>query len=195
MDGEVNPGKCQVIRDFFEPNILLQVRQDLQPLTKNVQGEEQEVFQRRVFSHTPLLDRLHTYHVHSIAERIFERKLVATKNFYSIYHAGQGICPPHYDHLDCAFTVDVCLESARPWAIYFNESDRFVNQISRPQASSGYGETMDAQLIEDMKSEAVAYWLSPGDALFFHGHRHPHWRERLPLGQSCEMAFFHFKSS
>jgi hypothetical protein len=171
----------KLFRQLFSPKEIADFRQMISHVKSSPDLKIDSDYFYRKYSYNP--DSLLTYHkfVTKLVSKFINQDLVPTYSFISMYGEGQGICPLHLDRSDCLLTVDICVDQAKPWPLYVNHTTLY---------------RMDEDLVanqEIIKKESVEYILNPGDALFYSGTDHPHWRNKIQPDNFCDLIFFHFK--
>lgn len=101
-------------------------------------------------------------------------------NFLSLYN-GNGRCPPHLDAPSAKWTLDLCLEQSHEWPI------RFSDVVEWPEGLAGRA--------SDSASRDLVYRqhvLRPNEAILFSGSAQWHYRDAIPAGGHCHLAFLHY---
>jgi hypothetical protein len=99
------------------------------------------------------------------ASDVFGENCKPSYVFLSMY-GPEGICPSHTDRPQCKYTIDLVINQDAPWPIYI--------ESTAPEKS---------------------YLLNEGDAIFYSGTDHTHYRNAMNVDSKatfCDLAFFHF---
>ena len=171
----------KLFRQFFSSKEVADFRMMI-GLAKNSQELkiDSDYFYRSYIYNPDSLLSFHKF-VSKFVSKFVNQDLEQTYSFISMYEKGLGICPLHLDRSECLLTVDICIDQAKPWPLYVNHTTPYQT---------------DHDLIEHqetIKKESVEYILNPGDALFYSGTDHPHWRNKIQQDNFCDLIFFHFK--
>lgn len=125
----------------------------------------------------------------AVAQQVFQGPLRPSANYSGLFKENEGAEAIHYDVLEQEWTLEICFNQKRPWPFFINQENEFFNSGSSLKALE-----LSKGEVQDLKDSSTSYVLNPGDALFFSGHQHPHWREPVQAGNFCERAFFYFES-
>jgi hypothetical protein len=173
----------KLFRQFFSPKEIADFRQMISHVKNSPELKVDSDYFYRKYIHNPkALVPFHLF-VSKFVSKFIKQELEPTYSFISMYGEGAGICPLHLDRPDCLLTLDVCVDQARPWPLYVNHTSPYRNEQDLVQHQ------------ETIKKESVEYILNPGDALFYSGTDHPHWRKQIDPDNFCELIFFHFKKA
>lgn len=104
--------------------------------------------------------------------------------FLSLYHGG-GRCPPHMDAPSAKWTLDLCLEQSCDWPIRFSP---IVPWLTARDAAN-LPERLDPDQLGVPFTDHV---LQPNQAILFSGSSQWHYRDAIPDGGFCHLAFLHY---
>lgn len=169
-----------LIRKFLKPEILSKIQKALRVARGSPELQTDTTLVHRHYVHNnPVLDLFHSEVIAKETQAIFGEKLKPSYSFASLYFEGKGFCPLHTDRPQCYRTIDVCINQKQPWPLFINHLD-------------GWNENLTQDERERIKQRSVEYVLEPGDAICYSGTDHPHWRNTIDEGNSCDLVFFHF---
>lgn len=149
-----------------------------------LKGYEAAEFGRGIVHDLPVLSTLQqelTPLVASLAGEAVE----PSYNFLSLYN-GDGRCPPHMDAPSAKWTLDLCLAQSCAWPIHFSDI------VPWPTASSA-AHLPDRLDPANLGVDFTAHVLQPNDALLFSGSSQWHYRDAIPDGGFCHLAFLHYR--
>lgn len=58
---------------------------------------------------------------------IFGEKVKPSYNYLSMYW-NKGFCPEHTDRPQCKYTIDVCIAQRKPWGIFVEDKEYFLEE-------------------------------------------------------------------
>lgn len=185
----MKPLKPFLIKNFFDATELMPIQRYLQRLKESQNmAQDSKLFNRLCAIDDPLSMKLHHTHAWEVARRVFPEELKPSYSFISLYEK-EGVCPLHIDRPQCYYTIDVCINQAKPWPLYVNSQEKF---LSYPIYLERQYETA---LVDEVKATSTEFLMNPGDAICYSGTHHPHWRNPIDADNFCDLIFFHFVKS
>lgn len=161
-------------REFHD--LLMEI--DALPTTA-FKSYENADFGRRILHDLPTLGTLQM-NLMPLVARIAGEAVEPAYNFLSLYETS-GRCPPHLDAPSAKWTLDLCLAQNCDWPIYFSPVVPWPTADEASQLSGGH---------TDMSFQA--HLLNPNEALIFSGSAQWHYRDAIPPGGFCHLAFLHY---
>ncbi len=74
----------------------------------------------------------------------------------------------------------------------YKKDDPFFDKLLRQRIAEAGNYHVTFSEMEDLKREGTAYLMQPGDAIYYSGTGHAHWRETIQPGNFFDLVFFHF---
>ncbi|MEE4451354.1 hypothetical protein [Novosphingobium resinovorum] len=142
----------------------------------SLKSHEQGLFGRSIRHDLPILTALQK-ELTPLVSRLAGEVVEPCYNFLSLYH-GDGRCPPHLDAPSAKWTLDVCLAQSCEWPIHFSRPGPW------PRAT---------EIALGLPKPAYeSHVLRPNDAILFSGSAQWHYRDAIPDGGFCHLAFLHY---
>jgi hypothetical protein len=114
----------------------------------------------------------------------------ARYNFLSLY-TSKGVCAVHLDAPEAKWTLDLCIDQAAPWPIYFSDVQPWPDSVAEAWRNEGW----ENNIKQTRSLKFSSYTLQPGQAVIFSGSGQWHYRDPMPAAggkQFCTLLFFHF---
>jgi len=89
------------------------------------------------------------------------------------------------------WTLDLCIDQAAPWPIYFSEVQPWPDSVAEAWRNEGWENTIK----QSRSLEFIPFTLQPGQAVIFSGSSQWHYRDPMPDAsgkQFSTLLFFHF---
>jgi len=180
-----DPGfEVRHVREICDParfgDLLAQVGAVPKQRLKSYENAE---FGRSILHDLPVLDALQR-ELTPLVSQLAGETVVPCYNFLSLYHGG-GRCPPHMDAPSAKWTLDLCLAQSCEWPILFSKVVPWPISGKPPVLPQGAGVSMPDLAFRD-------HVLHPNEALLFSGSSQWHYRDAIPDGGFCHLAFLHY---
>lgn len=150
---------------------------------RSLKSYESAAFGRRILHDLPALDTLQA-ELTPLVSALAGEPVEPCYNFLSLYH-GAGRCPPHLDAPSAKWTLDLCLAQNRPWPIHFTDV------VAWPTADDA-AKLPISPAPRDIAAPFRSHILQPNEALLFSGSAQWHYRDAIPQGGYCHLAFLHY---
>lgn len=104
------------------------LQQQVEAVKRPLKGKPypDKVFQRHHFHNPSFLTLIHEALV-PMASQVFREKVKASYVFLSLY-GDKGICPKHTDRPQCRYTFDLCISQGKPWGIFVEGKEYFLEE-------------------------------------------------------------------
>lgn len=144
-------------------------------------------FGRRILHGLPALTALQQELTSLVCELAGE-EVEPCYNFLSLYDGG-GRCPPHMDAPSAKWTLDLCLAQSCEWPIHFSSVVPWPTARGAPGEAAILPDTPDPARLGVTFEDHI---LAPNEALLFSGSSQWHYRDTIPDGGFCHLAFLHY---
>jgi hypothetical protein len=167
---------------------------ELRRVTASLQATDLELHEARQFGRfvvhdQPFLTELQQRTIPWVSAAVGE-PVEANYNFLSLY-ASKGVCAVHLDAPEAKWTLDLCIDQAAPWPIYFSQVQPWPDSVADAWRTEGW----EKNIKQSRSLEFTPYTLQPGQAVIFSGSSQWHYRDPMPEAsgkQFCTLLFFHF---
>lgn len=148
-----------------------------------LKGYEAAEFGRRILHDLPMLTALQRELTPLVCELAGEA-VEPCYNFLSLYR-GDGRCPPHLDAPSAKWTLDVCLAQSGAWPIRLGPVLPWPDAVQA--AALPHPITPG-----DLPVDFCEHVMQPNAAILFSGSAQWHYRDAIPDGGFCHLAFLHY---
>ena len=182
--------KVKFLEQPFDDAVLAEIRSvtaSLRPT--DLKLHEARSFGRFVVHDHPFFAELQQRTIPWVSEIVGE-PVEAHYNFLSLY-TSKGVCAVHMDAPEAKWTLDLCIDQAAPWPIYFSEVQPWPDSALEAWKNGGW----ENNIKQSKSLEFTPYTLRPGQAVIFSGSSQWHYRDPMPEAggkQFCTLLFFHF---
>jgi len=182
--------KVEFLEQPFDGATLAEIRR----VTASLKPTDLELHEARQFGRFVVHDHaffteLQQRTVPWVSELVGE-PVEAGYNFLSLY-TSKGVCAVHMDAPEAKWTLDLCIDQAAPWPIYFSEVQPWPDSVADAWKTEGW----ENHIKQSRSLEFTPYTLQPGQAVLFSGSSQWHYRDPMPEAsgkQFCTLLFFHF---
>jgi hypothetical protein len=182
--------KVKFLKQPFNDATLAEIKRataSLQPT--DLELHEASRFGRFVVHNHPIFTELQQRAAPWVSELVGE-PVEARYNFLSLY-TSKGVCAVHLDAPESKWTLDLCIDQAAPWPIYFSDVQPWPDSV----AEAWRNEDWESNIKQTRSLKFSSYTLQPGQAVIFSGSGQWHYRDPMPPAggkQFCTLLFFHF---
>jgi hypothetical protein len=179
---------------FFEHPFDAATLAEIRNVTASLRPSDLELheaarFGRFVVHDHPFFTELQQRTVPWVSEAVGEA-VEAKYNFLSLYTT-KGVCAVHMDAPEAKWTLDLCIDQAAPWPIFFSEVQPWPDSVADAWRNEGW----ENNIKQSRSLDFASYTLLPGQAVIFSGSSQWHYRDPMPVAsgkQYCTLLFFHF---
>ena len=182
--------KGKFIEQPFDAATLGEIRRvtaSLRPA--DLELHEARRFGRFVVHDHPFFTELQQGTVPWVSELVGE-PVEAKYNFLSLY-TSKGVCAVHMDAPEAKWTLDLCIDQAAAWPIYFSDVQPWPDSVAEAWGKEGW----EDKIKQSRSLEFTPCTLQPGQAVIFSGSSQWHYRDPMPEAsgkQFCTLLFLHF---
>jgi len=179
---------------FFEHPFDAATMEEIRLVTASLRPTDLELHEARRFGRFvvhdhPFFTELQQRTVPWVSEAVGE-PVEAKYNFLSLYPS-KGVCAVHMDAPEAKWTLDLCIDQAAPWPIYFSAVQPWPDSVAEAWRNEGW----ENNIKQSRSLEFTSHTLEPGQAVIFSGSSQWHYRDPMPEAsgkQFCTLLFFHF---
>jgi len=179
---------------FFEHPFDAATMEEIRLVTASLRPTDLELHEARRFGRFvvhdhPFFTELQQRTVPWVSEAVGE-PVEAKYNFLSLY-TSKGVCAVHMDAPEAKWTLDLCIDQAAPWPIYFSAVQPWPDSVAEAWRNEGW----ENNIKQSRSLEFTSHTLEPGQAVIFSGSSQWHYRDPMPEAsgkQFCTLLFFHF---